>query len=99
LTLIPTYPGLLDVSLWRQKSSLAAHLVNLTNPMAMKGPCREVIPVGPFQVSIELPPGAKLTAAKLLSTGAPIPTTTQAGRIQATIPSVASHEVLALDLA
>ena len=30
--------GVLDVSLWMQKSSIAAHLVNLTNPMMMKGP-------------------------------------------------------------
>ena len=29
----------LDVSLWMQKSSIAAHLVNLTNPMMMKGRC------------------------------------------------------------
>jgi hypothetical protein len=33
--------GVLDVSLWKQKSSITAHLVNLTNPMMMKGPIRE----------------------------------------------------------
>ena len=30
--------GILDVALWEQKSSMTLHLVNLTNPMMMKGP-------------------------------------------------------------
>ena len=28
-----TGPGLLDVAVWRQKSSMTVHLANLTNPM------------------------------------------------------------------
>ena len=32
--------GLLDVSVWRQRESITVHLVNLTNPMMMKGPLR-----------------------------------------------------------
>jgi hypothetical protein len=39
-----TGPGVLDVTVWRQKNSITVHLVNLTNPMMMKGPTREVIP-------------------------------------------------------
>ena len=39
-----TGPGVLDVTIWRQKDSLTVHLVNLTNPMMMKGPIREFIP-------------------------------------------------------
>jgi len=38
-------PGVLDVTLWRQQHSLTVHLVNLTNPMMMKGPVRELIPI------------------------------------------------------
>jgi len=30
-------PGVIDVDRWRQKNSLTVHLVNLTNPMMMKG--------------------------------------------------------------
>ena len=41
-----TGPGLLDVTVWRQKQSLTVHLVNLTNPMMMKGPLRELLPPG-----------------------------------------------------
>src|SRR5678815_2809228 len=37
-------PGIVDVAYWRQKDSLAAHIVNMNNPMMMKGPYREVMP-------------------------------------------------------
>jgi hypothetical protein len=42
-----TGPGVLDVTVWRQKDSMTVHLVNLTNPMMMKGPLREFIPTPP----------------------------------------------------
>ena len=51
-------PGVLDVALWQQQSSVTAHLVNLTNPMMMKGPVREILPVGPQKVRLKLPGGA-----------------------------------------
>ena len=37
--------GVLDVTVWRQKESMTVHLVNLTNPMMMKGPFREIFPI------------------------------------------------------
>ena len=40
-------PGVLDVTYWKQRNSLTVHLVNLTNPMMMKGPVRELDAVGP----------------------------------------------------
>ena len=53
-----TGPGVLDVTAWRQAGSMTVHLVNLTNPMMMKGPFRELIPVGEQQVVVQLPAGA-----------------------------------------
>ena len=38
---------------------MTVHLVNLTNPMMMKGPLREMIPVGPERVRIRLSPGIR----------------------------------------
>ncbi len=52
-----TGPGVLDVTVWRQKDSMTVHLVNLTNPMMMKGPIRELIPVGEQKVRVRLPEG------------------------------------------
>lgn len=91
--------GVLDISIWGQKHSMTVHLVNLTNPMMMKGPVREVIPVGSQHVRVEIPEGSRVVAAKLLVSGRPIPFTNNHGLIAVDVPSIAIHEVIALDLA
>ena len=53
-----TGPGVVDIAMREGDGRLAVHLVNLTNPMMMKGPIREVIPVGRQTVSVALPAGA-----------------------------------------
>ena len=57
-------PGVLDVTVWKQKNSMTVHLVNLTNPMMMKGPVREVIPSPPQTVRIRMPEGRRVKAVK-----------------------------------
>src|SRR5215470_10538476 len=42
-----TGPGVLDVTIWKQASSMTVHLVNLSNAMMMKGPIREFLPLPP----------------------------------------------------
>jgi hypothetical protein len=91
-------PGLLDVTVWRQKQSLTVHIVNLTNPMAMKGPIRELIAVGEQQVRVRLPLGATPKKATLLVAGKPATFRLEAGWLTASVPSVLAHEVLAIDL-
>ena len=54
-----TGPGVLDVTVWRQKDSMTVHLVNLTNPMMMKGPFREIFPVTAQKVEVRLPRARK----------------------------------------
>jgi len=85
------------VTIWRQKQSLTVHLVNLTNPMMMKGPVREIIPVANQHVCIQIPDGSHVTRAKLLVAGRPIPFATDHGLIAFDIPSIGVHEVIALD--
>ncbi len=92
-------PGLVEVTLWRQERSLTAHLVNLSNPMMFKGPVRELLPVGAQRVTIEVPAGARVSAVKLLVSGAPVAHTASAGRITLTVPRVLDREVVAVDLA
>ena len=65
-----TGPGILDVTVWRQRGSLTVHLVNLTNPMMMKGPVRELIPVGEQQVRLQLPEGVQPKQVRLLAADA-----------------------------
>jgi hypothetical protein len=91
--------GVLDVSLWMQKDSIAAHLVNLTNPMMMKGPLREILPSPPQRVRIRVPQERRVRRVSLLVSGKP-PVYRMAGNVVTVeIPSIELHEVIALDLA
>ncbi len=87
-------PGLLDVTMWRQRGSMTVHLVNLTNPMMMKGPLREVLPIGPLQARIRVPAGARATAVHLLTAGTSPQFKQDAGVVTLTVPSQFDvHEV------
>jgi hypothetical protein len=91
-------PGLLDVTAWRQRNSLTVHLVNLTNPMAMKGPVREVYSVGPLDVSIRVPEALGAKRVRLLSSQAEPSHTKTADALRVSIPQLRLHEVIAIDL-
>jgi hypothetical protein len=94
-----TGPGLVDISYWRQKDSLTAHVVNMNNPMMMKGPYREMLPAGPYHVSLEIPVGAKVGAVKLLESGATPKTSRDGVWLVVEVPNIRLHEVVAVDLA
>jgi hypothetical protein len=89
-----TGPGVLDVTAWRQKDSITVHLVNLTNPMMMKGPIREVVPLGPQRVRVR----ARPKKVHLLVGSQPTRVEEAGGYVTVTVPSVGLHEVVALDL-
>ncbi len=91
-------PGVIDVTVWRQRASMTVHLVNLTNPMMMKAPLREVIPVGPLRVRIRPPAGAHVTGVHLLTAGTEARAQQADGALEFTVPSVDVHEVIAVDL-
>ena len=91
-------PGLLDVTVWRQQDSLTVHLVNLSNPMAMRGYFREFLPVGPLRLRVRLPEAREARQVRfLVGTGIPV-VQRQPGFVTLTIPSVLTHEVVAVDL-
>jgi hypothetical protein len=91
-------PGVIDVTVWRQRDSMTVHLVNLTNPMMMKGPLREVIPVGPLRLRIRIPDGARAKRVSLLTAGTSVPARQAGGVVSVAVPSVDVHEVVAVDL-
>jgi hypothetical protein len=92
-------PGVVDLAVWRQEQSMTVHLVNLTNPMMMKGPFRELIPVGKQTVRVRLPAGTKAKSVRLLALDASAQVEEHAGEIRLDVPSVLVHEVVAIDLA
>jgi hypothetical protein len=89
--------GVLDISFWKQKNSMTVHLVNLTNPMLMKGPVREVIPITSQQVRVRVPQGKQVSKVHLLVAGIEIPYRKDGDTIAMEVPSIGLHEVIALD--
>ena len=77
---------------------MTVHLVNLTNPMMMKGPLREVLPIGPLQVRVRMPAGLRARKVQLLTAGVDAAVRDHpAARSSVTVPSVDVHEVVAVD--
>jgi len=93
-----TGPGILDVTVWRQKQSMTVHLVNLTNPMMMKGPFREFIRIGEQKLQIKTPRNTKVKKIHLLVSGKNPDYQTKDDIVSLTVSSILDHEVVALDL-
>jgi Hypothetical glycosyl hydrolase 6/TAT (twin-arginine translocation) pathway signal sequence/Beta-galactosidase trimerisation domain len=91
-------PGVLDVTLWRQRDSLTVHLVNLSNPMMMKGPVRELLAVGGQRVRVRLPEGLRARGVRLLVAGTAPDFLQSAGWLEVAVPPVLAHEVVAVDV-
>ena len=91
--------GVLDVSVWEQSGSMTVHLVNLTNPMMMKGPIREIIPIGSQRLRVQIPEGRRIQQAKLLVAGKSISFRAEQASIVLDLPSIDIHEVVAIDFA
>jgi len=89
--------GILDLSVWMQKDSMTVHLVNLTNPMMMKGPVRELIPISRQHVAVQIPAGKRIAKAKLLVAGQPVAFRQLDHSIELEVPSISLHEVIALE--
>lgn len=92
-------PGLVDISIWRQENSMTVHLVNLTNPMMMKGPFRELIPLTEQKVRIRLPNGEIAKRVHLLVADKSMSVEMQDGWAHLHVPSILDHEVVAIDFA
>jgi hypothetical protein len=91
-------PGVVEVTVWRQRRSLTVHLVNLTNPMMMKGPVRELLPVGEQHLRVHLPDGASARRVVLLVGGGSAPFRQKGRWLETAVPEVLAHEVVAIDL-
>ena len=94
---VVTGPGVLDVTVWRQKNSMTVHLVNLTNPMMMKGPLRELLPVGEQKVHVRLPDGARPGKVTLLAANHSPKVVHSGSELMVTTSSIVDHEILAID--
>jgi hypothetical protein len=86
------------MTIWRQADSMTVHLVNLTNPMMMKEPFRELIPVGEQRVEVRLHKGATASQVHLLVADRDLPVQQDGVRLAVAVPSIRDLEVVAIDL-
>jgi hypothetical protein len=91
-------PGFLDVTAWRNSGSITIHLVNMTNPMAMKGPYRDFFPVGAQTLKLNLPSHVHPKQARLLVADKSVDFERSGSAITLTVPSILDHEVIAVDI-
>lgn len=91
-------PGLLDVTAWKNGHAITIHLVNLTNPMALKGPYRDFFPVGPHTVRVHLPDGVEARNARLLASGKEAEIRRAGRTVVVEVPSIRDHEVVAIEV-
>ncbi len=93
-----TGPGLIELTAWHSPSAIVVHLINLTNPMSMKGSYREFNRVGEQRLRLTLPRDRSSKKVHLLVADQR-PRVEHHGRdLAITIPSVLDHEVVAVDL-
>lgn len=90
--------GLVDVTIWQQKNSLTVHLVNLTNPMMLKGPYREHFPIPALRVQIQLPKNVRVKKVLLLVSEETPEVEKLDDSITVIVPCINDREVIALDL-
>ena len=67
--------------------------------MMMKGPIREIIPVGKQVVSVALPAGMTGAAVRLLVSGVSPRVSVGGGRVEIEVPQIVTNEVVLIDFA
>jgi hypothetical protein len=91
--------GVLDLALRAGSDALAVTMVNLANPMMMKGPTREIYPTGTFVASVAIPEGRTFGSARLLVAGTPADATVSGSRVEIEVPSFDLVEAVHIDWA
>jgi hypothetical protein len=64
----------------------------------MRGPVRELVPVGVQKVRLRLPEGKQAKTVRLLAAGKVVDAEQVGRHVTVTVPSVLDHEVVAVDV-
>jgi hypothetical protein len=89
--------GMFDATAWMQKNSMTVHLVNLTNPMAMRPQMHELIPSPPQSIEVEIPKGKRVDRVHTLVKEGVMPHSFSGGTLKFHVASVLDYEVIAVD--
>lgn len=93
-----TGTGLLDVTVWKDQGRTVVHLVNLTNPMTMKGPYREFFPVGEQKIKLRLSTAISSDTARLLVAKKDVKINQSGAEVTVVVPSILDHEVVSFEM-
>jgi len=88
--------AVLDLAVRENEAGMALVLNNISNPMMMKGPIREVYPTGEITVSIAISPGKSVSKTRLLVAGHEAETSLVNGRLNVVVPGIETLEVVHL---
>jgi hypothetical protein len=91
--------GLVELFAWETQAGYAVHVLNYTNPAVHRGLIRKFYAVGAQRVTMQLPPGRRVTRLELLCAGTEIPFQAKDNTISFVIPKVVDYEVAALSVA
>lgn len=89
-------PGFVELAAYRGEDELSVCVVNLTNPMAMKGPLREIIPLSGQSLSIAIPSGRTAAAVRSEVSGRQLDFDIDSGRVHVDLPSIEMLEVVSV---
>ncbi len=90
--------GFVEMFCWETAPGYAVHLLNYTNPNAHHGWMQSVTKLGPQQVAMRLPAGARVKAVELLRAESSVPYEMDGQELRFTIPAVEDYEVAAITL-
>jgi hypothetical protein len=91
-------PGFVEMFAWETGPGYAVHLLNYNTPDAQHGWLQSIEPLGPQQVRMKLPAGARVKSVELLRAGDVIPHRVEDAALLFTVPVVHDYEVAAVTL-
>lgn len=87
-------PGLVDVHVYHQPGRLVMHVVNLTSAATWRAPLEEYIPVGPFNIQVQLPQKVNGRRVELKVLNQRVASHVSKGWVNFTLKSVLDHELI-----
>ena len=89
-------PGLIDCHLYRKSGNLILHMVNLNSAGIWKGPVQELVPAGPYTISVQINKPASHRSVKSLVTGKNYQVQRAEDWSTFEIETITDHEVLVI---
>ncbi|HLS32191.1 MAG TPA: hypothetical protein VK039_01250, partial [Brevibacterium sp.] len=89
-----TGKGLIDVAVREAEDEIAVTVVNLTDPMAMRGQRHDSLPLYDQEVILRIPDHAQLGSAELVIAGTPVPTEVRGRQLHIPLERIDDLEVV-----